>query len=548
MVIALKSKWLPAIISGLLMTAAFPKVGLSGLAWLALVPLLVSLRGQRPKNAFRTGMIAGLTHYLTLLYWVVFTMRTYGYLPWWQCVSLLVLLAAYLAVYPGLFALMVTRFCRKPGQLVLVAPVLWVALEYIRSFLFTGFPWGIVGYSQFNRLHIIQISDMFGVYGISFLVVFFNAAVYVLLLFLAGKHWHGHPVGRWQALKAFVTPLLLIGSCLAYGSMRIGDMDEAMRGAVSPRMAVVQGNIDQARKWDPAFQIATTKKYVGLTLSSAARQPDLVVWPETATPFYFEASPKLTRLVTDAVRQTGVHLLVGSPSVDERAGSPAYFNSAYMVAPDGRSTGRYDKVHLVPFGEYVPLKRILSFVGKMVAQVGDFSSGEKGRTLDWGAQNPPIGVQICFEIIFPGLSRSLVKNGAGVLVNLTNDAWFGKSGAAYQHFSMAVFRAVENRRSLVRSANTGISGFVDPAGRILARTALFEDAVVDRPVPVVSETSMYTRTGDLLPLACLILLGIWIGWPLIRDRPSEDGVLAAYMPDWIKQLISRMAGKGPGRE
>jgi apolipoprotein N-acyltransferase len=143
----------------------------------------------------------------------------------------------------------------------------------------------------------------------------------------------------------------------------------------------------------------------------------------------------------------------------------------------------------------------------MVAQVGDFSSGEKGRTLDWGAQNPPIGVQICFEIIFPGLSRSLVKNGAGVLVNLTNDAWFGKSSAAYQHFSMAVFRAVENRRSLVRSANTGISGFVDPAGRILARTALFEDAVVDRPVPVVSGTSMYTRTGDLLPLACLILLG-----------------------------------------
>jgi apolipoprotein N-acyltransferase len=188
------------------MTAAFPKVGLSGLAWFALVPLLVSLRGQRPKNAFRTGMIAGLAHYLTLLYWVVFTMRTYGYLPWWQCVSLLVLLAAYLAVYPGLFALMVTRFCRKPGQLVLVAPVFWVALEYIRSFLLTGFPWGIVGYSQFNRLHIIQISDMFGVYGISFLVVLFNAAVYVLLLFLAGKHWHGHPVGRWQALKAFVCP------------------------------------------------------------------------------------------------------------------------------------------------------------------------------------------------------------------------------------------------------------------------------------------------------------------------------------------------------
>jgi apolipoprotein N-acyltransferase len=543
MVTALKSKWLPAIISGLLMSAAFPKVGLSGLAWFALVPLLVALRDLSPKEAFRTGMIAGLAHYLSLLYWVVFTMRTYGYLPWWQCVSLLVLLAAYLAVYPGLFALTLARFCRKPGQLVLFAPVFWVALEYVRSFLLTGFPWGIVGYSQFNRLHIIQISDMFGVYGISFLVVLFNAAVYVLLLFAAGKHWRGHPVDKRRVLQAIVLPLLLISFCLVYGKKRIGAIDDAMGSAFSPRVAVVQGNIDQARKWDPAFQISTTKKYVGLTLSAAARQLDLVVWPETATPFYFESSPKLTRLVTDSVRQTGVHLLVGSPSVQGTPGSHAYYNSAYMVAPDGRATGRYDKVHLVPFGEYVPLKQVLSFVGKMVAQVGDFSPGEKGRTLAWGEGNPSIGVQICFEIIFPGLSRSLVKNGAGMLVNLTNDAWFGESSAAYQHFSMAVLRAVENRRSLVRCANTGISGFVDPAGRIVARTALFEDAVVDRPVPVLSETTIYTRMGDLLPLVCLIILGLLIAQTMYRGQYGGDSPLWARLTSWIKQLISRMAGR-----
>ncbi|WP_167527761.1 apolipoprotein N-acyltransferase [Desulfosarcina alkanivorans] len=543
----LKSKWLPAVISGLLMTLAFPKLGLSATAWFALVPLLVALRGLSPQAAFRTGMIAGLAHYLTLLYWVVFTMRTYGYLPWWQCVSLLVLLAAYLAVYPGLFALAVSRLCRKPGQLVILAPIFWVAIEYVRSFLFTGFPWGTVGYSQFNRLHIIQISDMFGVYGISFLVVLFNAALYVLLLFLAGKPWRGVPVDRWLALKAVVAPLVLIGSCLVYGATRIGAMDEAVRNASSLRVAVVQGNIDQARKWDPAFQIATTKKYVGLTLTSAARNPDLVVWPETATPFYFEASPKLTRLVTDTVRRAGVHLLVGSPSVHGEAGSHAYYNSAFMVAPDGRATGRYDKVHLVPFGEYVPFKRVLSFVGKMVAQVGDFSAGEKGRTLAWGEANPPIGVQICFEIIFPGLSRSLVKNGAGLLVNLTNDAWFGRSGAAFQHFSMAVFRAVENRRSLVRCANTGISGFVDPAGRIIARTDLFEDAVVDRPVPVLSEASMYTRMGDLLPMACLMVLGVLAGRFMIGGRePAGDALRDS--PHWIKRLISRLAGRGPGRK
>jgi apolipoprotein N-acyltransferase len=515
---ACKSKWLPAVISGLLMSAAFPKVGLSGLAWFALVPLLAALRGQAPKDAFRTGMITGLAHYLTLLYWVVFTMRTYGYLPWWQCVSLLVLLAAYLALYPGLFALALSRFCRKPGQLVLFAPVFWVALEYARGFLLTGFPWGNLGYSQFNRLHIIQISDMFGVCGISFLVVLVNAAVYVLLLFAAGKPWREHVVDKRRAMQAAILAIGLLGCCLVYGRLRIGTVDEAMRAAQAPRVAVIQGNIDQARKWDPAFQIGTTKKYLGLTMSAAARQPDLVVWPETATPFYFKASPKLTRLVTDAVRQAGTHLLVGSPSAQGAPGARDYFNSAYMVAPDGRATGRYDKVHLVPFGEYVPLQPVLSFVGKMVAQVGDFSPGEKGRTLVWKEGLPTVGVQICFEIVFPGLSRALVKNGAGLLVNLTNDAWFGKSSAAYQHFSMAVFRAVENRRSLVRCANTGISGFVDPVGRIIAQTDLFEDAVVDRNVPVMTGTTLYTRIGDLLPLTCLIALGLLAGRPMIRKR------------------------------
>jgi apolipoprotein N-acyltransferase len=536
--IAFKSKWLPAIISGLLLTAAFPKMGLSVLAWFALVPLYIALRELTPKEAFSVGMIAGLTHYLTLLYWVVFTMRTYGYLPWWQCVSLLVLLAAYLALYIALFAMALVRLCQKPLHLVFLAPVFWVALEYSRSFLLTGFTWGTIGYSQFNRLHIIQISDIFGVYGISFLVVLCNTAIYVLLLFYAQKKWGGHRVDRRQALLAVVLPLTLITLGLVYGNKRIHAIDVAMARAPSRRVAVIQGNIDQARKWDPAFQISTTKKYVDLTLSAVPHQPDLVVWPETATPFYFEASPKLTRLVTDTVHQSRIRLLVGSPSVQMEAGEHTYYNSAYMVAPDGHTTGRYDKVHLVPFGEYVPLKHVLSFVGKMVAQVGDFSRGEKGRTLAWGENRPPIGVQICYEIIFPGLSRSLVRNGAGLLVNLTNDAWFGKSSAAYQHFSMAIFRAVENRRSLVRCANTGISGFVDPAGRVMAHTNLFEEAVLVRAVPVLAEKTVYTWIGDGLPMACLILLVVSMGRLMGRGRQVADDAMLKVIPDRIKQLIS----------
>ena len=539
----LKSKWLPAVIGGLLLTAAFPKMGFSLLAWIALLPLLISLRGLDGGRAFRVGWIFGMAHYLTLLYWVVFTMRTYGYLPWWQCISLLVLLAAYLSVYPGLFALAMVRLVKRPGHLVILAPVFWVALEYLRSFILTGFPWGIVGYSQFNRLHIIQISDMFGVYGVTFLIVLFNATIYVLLLLLAQKKWEGQPVGRTLALKAGLLAIGMIFLSLAYGSFRIKAVDDARVKAPTVRVAVVQGNIDQARKWDPAFQIGTTKKYVTLTLEAASRQPDLVVWPETATPFYFSASPKLTRMVTDTVREAGTYLLAGSPSVDVADGRRAYYNSAYLVTPEGHAGERYDKVHLVPFGEYVPLKGLLSFAGKMVAQVGDFSAGQKGRTLAWKEDKAPIGVQICFEIIFPGLSRSLTKNGAGLLVNLTNDAWFGRSSAAYQHFSMAVFRAVENRRSLVRCANTGISGFIDPVGRVAAQTSLFEDAVVDRNVPELRETSIYTRFGDLLAVVCLLGLA----WFAVRQRfltgVFPAGGLLAALPEKLKDWVDRMVGK-----
>jgi len=536
-----RPQWIPAAISGLMLTAAFPKMGLSLLAWGALVPLLVALRGLDAARAFRVGMIAGLTHYLTLLYWVVFTMRTYGYLPWWQCIALLALLAAYLAVYPGLFAMSVVSLCQKPGRLVILAPVFWVALEYLRSFLLTGFPWGVIGYSQFNRLHIIQISDMFGVYGVSFLVVLVNAGLYILLLGLGQKKWGLYPVEKRLVLKTSTFAVAMIGLTMIYGSLRIKAMDADQTHASTALVAVVQGNIDQARKWDPAFQIGTTKKYVALTREAALRQPDLVVWPETATPFYFGASPKLTQLVIDTVRQAGVYLLVGSPSVQLNGDHHVYHNSAYLVTPQGTLRERYDKVHLVPFGEYVPLKRLLSFVGKMVAQVGDFSPGEKGRTLAWEAQ-PPIGVQICFEIIFPGLSRSLVKNGAGMLVNLTNDAWFGRTSAAYQPFSMAVFRAVENRRSLVRCANTGISGFIDPAGRILTRTALFEDAVVDREVPELTVVSLYTRVGDLLPVFCIAVLGLLAGRRLIPGgAPLTVKVLE--LSTRLRALAGRMVGR-----
>jgi apolipoprotein N-acyltransferase len=255
-----------------------------------------------------------------------------------------------------------------------------------------------------------------------------------------------------------------------------------------------------------------------------------VVWPETAVPFYLMSDRALTRKVLDGIRETGAHFVIGSPAFERTETGIDFFNSAYLMTPDGRPAGRYDKVHLVPFGEYVPLQQWLPFVRKLVAHVGDFKTGEKGETLPMagrrmrgrseGGIDLRIGVLICYEIIFPDLSRAAAANGAGLLVNVTNDAWYGRSSAPYQHFSMAVFRAVENKRALVRSANTGISGFIDPVGRVGGATPLFVDAAAAQSVPVLTEKTVYTRTGDWFAASCLGMTIIITLWLFFRRRES----------------------------
>jgi apolipoprotein N-acyltransferase len=205
--------------------------------------------------------------------------------------------------------------------------------------------------------------------------------------------------------------------------------------------------------------------------------------------------------VLAGIEQADTDFLIGSPSFERQEKGEIYFNSAYLVSPVTKNISKYDKAHLVPYGEYVPFRKWLPFLGKLVAQVGDFRPGPPGKILPW--HNNDLGVQICYEIIFPGLSRAMVKNNAVLLINITNDAWFGKTSGPYQHFSMTIFRAVENRRALARAANTGISGFIDPVGRILASTPLLEEAALTRALPLIRSTTFYTRYGDMLALACL---------------------------------------------
>jgi apolipoprotein N-acyltransferase len=491
-----------ATAAGLLLTAAFPKPSVAGLAWVALVPLLVSLEGQRPGERFRLGFMAGLVHYLTLLYWVAYTMQVYGHLPISVSIPVLFLFSACLASFFGGFALCCTGpVLADPASTIMAVPALWVGFEYLRSVLFTGFPWELLGYSQYENRTLIQIADLTGIWGVSYLVAMGNALLATGVMVALRRRSGRRAFFSGRDAVAAAAAVLLFAACWGYGAFRIGDMERKVARAPSLRAGMVQGNIAQGIKWNRRFQRKTTEKYVRLSTQLKPERPDLVIWPETATPFYLFHDTDLTKAVLEGVRETGAYFLIGSNAAEKREGKIRYFNSAFLVDPEGRRRARYDKVHLVPYGEYVPLKRFFPFIGKLVEHVGDFDRGVRGEILE--TDNLRLGVQICYEIIFPSLSRKMADNGASLLVNITNDAWYGRTAAPYQHFSMAVFRAVENRRSLIRAANTGISGCIDPVGRVLARTRLFEDAALTCEVPVWEEKSLYTRAGDYFPALCL---------------------------------------------
>lgn len=488
--------------TGLLLTASFPRLDWSLLAWFALVPLFFSISNAGPARGFKLGFLAGVVHHATLLYWIVGVISHYGHMPAVLCAGVFMVLVFYLSLYTGLFSMLLCSLRGKTLQPVLTSPFLWVALEYVRSFLLTGFPWENLGYSQYKQLHLIQVSDILGVYGLSALIVAANGAIFEGLYAFSKKRGF-----LWRPLVAVA---LLVTVFLAYGGWRIGEIDRAAEAAPTRVVALVQGNIDQSKKWRASFQDKTLQIYGALSDAALDNNPDLIVWPETALPFYFLHDEDLTGKTVRLVRRSKVHFVIGSPSFRRAGEEVRYYNSAYLVDPDGQVKGKYDKVHLVPYGEYVPLRRYLPFLGKMVEAVGDFESGREGQVLEWGQEK--IGVLICFEAIFPALAAATAQKGAKLLVNITNDAWFGRSSAPYQHLSMVVFRAVENRLAVARAANTGISAFVDPTGRLLDETPLMEEAIRTRPLPLMNLETFYARHGDLFALGCaLASLAVSIG-------------------------------------
>ncbi len=587
------ARYLPAILSGVLLTFSFPNANFPWLAWVALIPLLLSIRPHERQFtatieghnmaltnrfqskekemygpwdggfAFKAGFWAGLVHYLSLLYWIVPTVAIFGNLPIFLAVPILVLLSCYLALYPALFAFFVytvgqsTFFVLKYHEddnsgahprhryvyswalhgMPLIAALAWVALEYLRSILFTGFPWGLLGSSQYHWLPLIQMADITAIYGISFMIVLTNGVLAGWIDWLFQGWRRKMSVKRGSAKDEWIPSTISMGFCAAwsvalillffivlkYGDVRIEEIEAASKQSGPVSVAVIQGNIQQDLKWDEAYQEATLATYCQLSMAAVGKKsPALVVWPETALPFYYQWNKTLSKEVDRCIHQADTTFLVGSPAFERPEDDPAaavFYNRAYMVNPTGFVTGHYDKIHLVPFGEYVPMGKYLSFLGKIIAQSGDFSPGpSNGEPLAFNGSSA--GVLICFELIFPYLSRQSTLNGAELLVNTTNDAWFGRSSAPWQHFSMAVFRAVENRRAVARAANTGISGFVLPTGAIAATSKLFEAAHLTETLPAMTLRTWYTTWGDLFAQGCLTLtlvMVIAMVWPYVLN-------------------------------
>jgi apolipoprotein N-acyltransferase len=406
---------------------------------------------------------------------------------------------------------------REPAAVSLAAPCLWVALEFTRGHFLSGLPWMLLGYSQYQWLPVIQIADITGVYGVSFLIVLVNVALADLALW-GWRRRRQQPPPRlpWRAPAAAV---LAAAAALAYGQAALSQANQAV---APPALTVglVQPNIDQAHKWDQAYRRETLDRYSRLT-AEVAKGADLIVWPEAATPFFFEDEPIYRVEVSLLAHRAGAPLLFGSPALRRRPdGRPYLLNSAYLLLPDGRIAGRYDKRHLVPFGEYIPLhSSVLFFLDKLVEGIGDFEAGASATVFTpaakSGAPQAHVSTVICYEVIFPELVREFVAQGATLMTTITNDAWFGASSAPHQHFAMVVFRSVENRIAFARAANTGISGLIAPTGRILQATPVFtEQAIVGR-LPLRQTQTFYTRYGDVFAYACAIitaLLGIVADW------------------------------------
>ncbi|NPB09433.1 MAG: apolipoprotein N-acyltransferase [Thermodesulfobacteria bacterium] len=492
--------FLLAVLSGMALAFAHPKWDLYPLAYVALVPWLWVI----PKRPFALSFLSGWVHFFVLLYWLVPVMTDFGGLPGPAAWGTLGLLAAYLALYWAATGVFAARAELLQGDLrgLFLFPAVFVAFEFLRGRLLYGFPWGFVGASQYRLLPLIQVADLGGIYAVSYVVVFVNYLLFALLRRRAGR----------RELGAALFVLLAV---LSYGLVRLQTEWPAIG---RERAALIQGNVPQTSKWKPELRRESLKRYLSLSEQALSEDPSVILWPETALPFLFPVE-SLSQEVLVWQKSHGVPLILGAPRLGLFGEKPRIYNSLFLIK-DGRVVSFYDKQRLVPFGEFIPLEDKIPLLRTFAVASGDYSPGPAGGPLKLDEKRV-FGPLICFESVFPDLAYEQVRRGATVLLVATNDAWFDRSAGPYQHFAQAVFRAVETRRYLLRVANTGISGLIDPHGRIRLATPLEETLNPCVEAYHLAYFSWYTRLGDLWAGFCVLITGFVLAEKLFRRRKDE---------------------------
>ena len=512
-------KFMLAGLTSLLLFSAFPLFSFWPLVMVCLIPLMTAVKNISVKRTFLLSWLSGVLFYIGLLHWIVFNPAVEGWVKPLLYLGVL-LISFYLSLYFALsFALAKWLAGRSKVPFWAWLAACLPALDLLRSQGLLGFPWGSLGYALVPWTNGIQMAALTGVYGLTFWAVLING----LILSLGAIVWQGRNRLE-EVLKRPQTAITVLALALLLvlppwlGSVAVRSVERLSLSSPRLNTVLIQGNIQQGMRWDREFQRFNFEEYQRLTLEASARKPGLVVWPETALPFYLRFQPQYGNQMRQLADQTNSLILTGVPdmAVDENQ-NESYFNTAFLFAPGRGLLGSHAKSRLVPFGESFPLKDRIPFLKNVNFGEGEWTAGPD--TIVFETQEASLSCLICFESIFPEISRHQVDKGSKLLVNITNDGWFGRSGAAMQHAQMAVLRAVENRRAVARCANSGISMFILPSGKVLQPTPLYQQTVTVESLPLLGIRTFYSRFGDVFQYGLILLITIGALIPLVKKRP-----------------------------
>ncbi|MCX6346097.1 MAG: apolipoprotein N-acyltransferase [Armatimonadetes bacterium] len=485
-----------AIISGIIMALAMPKPGIWPLAWVGLAPLFVAMRASAPRTAALYGFVMAAVYFGIICFWLTI----FGYLPWFA--SVLVLMAVPAAVFAAVSSRLMPNKIGLWGYIAV--PAVWTAMQWMRSLGPLGFTWGSFAHLQANVPSIVQLGSVTGPWGIDFLICLFNLA-------LANAIFPAPARRRFAPIAAASIIALAV---IAGGNLAIESAPKPKTGA---NIAIIQGDLPHEVDISPEYLTIAYRRYADMTRKASASGADIVVWPETALPVRITGA--WDSLVSDTARKNRVNCIIGGLDPSSDPYEPRSYNAALFYDRLGRKTGAYHKVHLVPYGEYVPLRKQMPWLERYGVRPVDVLPGKSFSVAP--TEMGGVGVSICFESLFPQISRLETRNSASMLIVMTNDSWFLQTQAARGHLMMAKLRAVENRRYLIRAAGTGISAIIDPYGRSVTELDIFRSGIVSGRISPLHTFTIYTRIGDTFAYACVLVALCALGISLRRScKPS----------------------------